>query len=84
MSLRILWKGFKKGVVDKSEIEEIVRVLSWLKEGLNVFEELRTRGIEGVSWGEIKHIDEDVKDKEMNLKIFLLSISKEMEYCHLR
>ena len=66
--LKGLWEKFKKGSVDNFEIEEIARILSWVREGLNVFEELRKRGIEGVSWGEIEHIDKDVKDKEMSFK----------------
>ena len=79
-----LWERIKKGQIDKSEIEEFVRVLSWLKEGLNVFKDFGKRGIEGVSWGQIEDIEKDVEDKEMQLKLFLLSVSKEMEECHLR
>ena len=79
-----LWKRFKKGPGDKSEIEELVRVLSWLKKGINTFEELRKKGIEGISWGEIKKMEKDMEDKEIHIKLFLLSVSKETEYCHLR
>jgi hypothetical protein len=84
------WKKFKEGVIaeekgkDKSKEEEILRILSWVKEGLRVLEELRKRGIEGVIWGEIEDIEKDIKDKEMIIKMIPLSVSKETEYSHLR
>jgi hypothetical protein len=35
--------------------------------------ELRIRGIEGISWGEIKDIDKDIEDKETQLRLLLVS-----------
>ena len=46
-----------------------MRVFSWLKEELSVFEELRSKGIEGVTWGELEEIERDVKEKEMYLYV---------------
>jgi hypothetical protein len=48
-------------------MEELVRVFSWLREEFSVFEGLRRRGIEGVTWGELEDIERDVKEKEMYL-----------------
>ena len=64
-----LWYALEKGTADSSQIEDFLRVLSWLKEGLNVFNDLGKKGIEVVSWGDIEHIVNDVKHKEMLLRI---------------
>ena len=65
--LNQLWKKLERVAVSSSEMEEFVRVFSWLREELSVFEELRRRGIEGVTWGELEEIERDVKEKEMYL-----------------
>ena len=65
--LNQLWKKLEKRAVASSEMEELVRVFSWLKEGLSVFEDMRSRGIEGVTWGELEDIERDLKEKEMYL-----------------
>ena len=82
--LNRLWERFRKGTGSISEIDELVRVLSWLKEGLDVFERFKKEDIEGLFWGEIEDINRDVRDKEMELKTILFSVSKETEYSHLR
>ena len=68
-----LWKRLKRGATDIYEVEEFLRVFSWLKEGLNKLKELRIRGIEGISWGEIKNIEKDIEDKETQLRLLLVS-----------
>ena len=65
--LNQLWKKLERGAVASSEMEELVRVFSWLREELSVFEAMRRRGIEGVTWGELEDIERDVKEKEMYL-----------------
>ena len=82
--LNRLWERFEKEPGDISEIDELVRVLSWLKEGLDVFEEVKKKDIEGLSWGELQSIKMDGRDKEIELKKILFSVSKETEYSHLR
>ena len=67
--LNQLWRKLERRGVAPSEMEELVRVFSWLRKGLSVFEELRSRGIEGVTWGELEDIERDVKEKEMDLRI---------------
>jgi len=64
-----LWHKLEKGTADSSQIEDFLRVLSWLKEGLNIFNDLSKKGIEFVSWGDIEHINNDIKHKEMLLRI---------------
>ena len=64
-----LWERFEKGELYRYEEEELERIMSWLREGLNLFSRMRQRGIESVSWGEIKDIEKDIKSKERKLKI---------------
>ncbi len=77
-----LCKRLERGESDVSLIEELAKVLSWLKQGLNTFREMRKDQIEGVLWGDINRIDQDVKEKEMHLKLFLYSVSMESESAH--
>ena len=77
-----LWEKLEKGETDSSLIEDLSRVLSWKKESLNTFKEMKKRGIEGVSWAEVDNISKDIKDKEMNLLYLLYSISTEAEKAH--
>jgi len=77
-----LCERLEKGETDFALIQEVQGVLSWLKQGLDVFKEMRKAGIEGVSWGEISQIDQEIKDKELHLKLFLYSISMETENIH--
>jgi len=62
--LNRLWKGLENSPIDKYHEEESLRLISWLKGGLNLFKELRQRGIEGVCWGEIDAIEKDIQNKE--------------------
>ena len=64
-----LWKIFDKGSINHLEIEELARVISWVKEDLDTFKAFRNEGLEGVTWGEIKNIEKDMEDKEMRLKL---------------
>ena len=73
--LNSLLKRIEEGETDVCLIEELRRVSSWLKQGLNTFEEVKKAGIEGVLCGEIEKIDHDMKSKETRLNHFLLSIS---------
>jgi len=82
MRFRTLFKRLESGESDVSLIEELVRVLSWLKQGLNTFKEMRNDQIEGVLWGDINRIDQDMKEKEMHLKLFLYSVYMESESAH--
>ena len=79
---KTLFKRLERGECDISLIEELVRVLSWLKQGLNTFKEMKNDQIEGVLSGDINRIDQDIQEKEMHLKLFLYSISMESESTH--
>jgi hypothetical protein len=79
---KTLFERLERGEGDIPLIEELVRVLSWLKQGLNTFKEMRKDQIEGVLWGDINRIDRDMKEKEMHLKLFLYSVSMESESAH--
>ncbi len=64
-----LCKGLKNGPMDKYHEEEALRLISWLKDDLALFKELRGRGIEGLCWGEIDAIEKDVQNKEISLGV---------------
>ena len=63
-----LWERFEKGELYRYEEEELIRTMSWLREGLNLLSRMRQRGIESVSWGEIEETEKDIRKKERKLK----------------
>ena len=79
---KTLFKRLERGESDIFLIEELVRVVSWLKQDLNTIKEMRKDQIEGVIWGDINRIDREMKEKEMHLKLFLYSASMESESAH--
>ena len=77
-----MWLEFERGKADPVLMEELERVLSWLKQSLRAFRQMRKYGIEGVSCGEINGIEQDIRKKEMHLKLVLYSILMETEYIY--
>jgi hypothetical protein len=73
-----VWKLVDKGSVNQLEIEELVRVISWVKEGLETLRELRGMDLEGVTWGEMERMERDIKGKESELRMLVYSISMEL------
>ena len=65
--LNSLLKGFKNGTNGISEIDEVMQKISWIKEGLKVFNKLKLMNIEGVLWNKIEQIENDVNQIEMYL-----------------
>lgn len=59
-----LWKKWQNEPLNKSDKEEIGKVLAWLRQETDLYRELGKRGIEGVLSCEIMEIEKDVKDKE--------------------
>ena len=65
--LNSLLKGFKNGTNGISEIDEVMQKISWIKEGLKMFNKLKMMNIEGVLWDEIEQIEKDVMQIEAQL-----------------
>lgn len=79
-----LWQGFRRGTIDAPGIDEAVRLISYIREGLGALSELRRGDPEGVLWTGLDDMARDISDKEMGLRIFLFSVAKEMKDCHVR
>ena len=67
LELNRLWKRLEYGSSDNYDEEELLRLTRRLRDELNLFKELRQRGIEGVCWGEIEEIERDIQNKERTL-----------------
>lgn len=72
--LNTLLKRIEEGETDVCLIEELQKVSSWLKQGLNTLEEIKKGGIEGVLCAEIEKIDHDIKSKEIRLNNLFFSL----------
>jgi hypothetical protein len=59
--LTMLLERLGSGPLDISEIEQIYQRISWIKESLNMINKLKMINIEGVLWGEINKIQDDVE-----------------------
>ncbi len=58
--LTMLLERLESGTLNISEIEQILQKISWIKESLNMLNKLKMINIEGVVWGEIEQIENDV------------------------
>ena len=58
--LSLLRERIESGTLDILEKEQILQKISWIKQGLNMLKRLRMVDIEGVLWGELEQIKNDV------------------------
>ena len=82
--LKRIWDRLVKGPTSLADEEDCLRLICWLREELNVYRELRGKGIEGVLWGEMEEIEKDIKDKDRRFGLMPNSIYEKTEYTHLR
>ena len=64
-----LWEKLENGSMEIADEEELLRVMSWLRQELNVFSEMKQTGIEGISSAEIEEIEKDIRKKETNIRV---------------
>ena len=62
-----LWQKWKKGTISIAEKQEFDRVSCWLREELRTIRKLRKIGIEEAIYGEIEHIENKLKNIEINI-----------------
>jgi hypothetical protein len=65
--LNLLLKGLKDNTRDISKADEVMQRLSWIKEELKLFNKFKMLNIEGVLWGQIEQIENDVMNIESHL-----------------
>ncbi|MDY6990189.1 MAG: hypothetical protein SWQ30_19275 [Thermodesulfobacteriota bacterium] len=82
--LKRRWKAFEREPINVSRIEEVVKILGWLKEGVRSYRELMGGRIEGVSCTEVMDMENDIHAKEQKMRELLFAVAIEMENCHLR
>ncbi len=82
--LNQLWQKFTNNKIGESELDELLKKISWVKQELNLFIEYRNKGIEGVLWSDAECIAKDLQVKENRIIKIIRSVSNETEYSHLR
>ncbi len=82
--LNQLWQKFDNNKIGDIEIDELLKKISWVKQELNIFIELRNKDIEGVLWSDAEQIVKDLQVKENRIIKIISSVSNETEYSHLR
>ena len=78
------WQKVDNGKIDEIDIDELLKIISWVKAGLKKFLEYRNEDIEGVLWVDTERIAKDLQAKENRIEKIKGSVSKETEYSHLR
>jgi hypothetical protein len=81
--LNQLWQKVDNDKIGEIDIDELLKKISWVKQGLKMFQEKRNKDIEGVLWVDIEHIAKDLQVKENGIIKIIKSVSKETEYSHL-
>jgi hypothetical protein len=59
--LTMLLERLRSGKLNISEIEQINQKISWIKESLKMLNKFKMINIEGVLWGKIHKIQDDVE-----------------------
>ena len=62
------WTMFQRGQTEISENELMFEKIAWIKIGIQQIRMLNYNSIEGISWGEIKDIENDVWNIKRKLK----------------
>jgi len=82
--LNQLWQKVDNDKIGKIEIDELLKKISWVKQGLKEFIKYRNKDVEGVLWMDAGQIVKDLEVKENQIINIIGSVSIETEYSHLR
>jgi hypothetical protein len=64
--LNQLWQKVDSDEIGEIEIDELLKKISWVKQGLKIYIEYRNKDIEGVLWVDAEQIGKDLHVKENN------------------
>jgi len=65
-----LWEKFENDGFKMSRMDDIVRALSWIQTEITALKKLSKNGVDGVTWGGGRDIEDDIRNKEVYLKTF--------------
>jgi hypothetical protein len=82
--LNQLWQKVDSDKIAEIEIEELLKKIYWVNQGLKMIREYRNKGIEGVLWVDTEQIGKDLQVKENRIIKIIGSVHKERDYSHLR
>ena len=82
--LNQLWQKVDSDKIAEIKIDELLKKISWVKQGVKMIREYRNKGIEGVLWVDAEQIVKDLEVKENRIIKIKMSVPKEREYSHLR
>jgi len=74
-----LWKLLESGTIKHDELEELLRVMAWLREDMDTLRGLQAESIEGVFGGDMGHIEREVRDREEYLRYIIYAGRLERE-----
>ena len=64
-----LWQKVDYDKISEIEIGELLKIISWIKQGLKMLKEYQGKDIEGVLWLDAEQIEKDLNVKENQIKI---------------
>jgi hypothetical protein len=82
--LNQLWQKVDSDKIAEIKIDELLKKISWVKQGVKMIREYRNKSIEGVLWVDAEQIVKDLQVKENKIIKIKMSVPKEREYSHLR
>ena len=82
--LNQLWRKVDNDKIGEIDIDELLKKISWVKHGLEMFREYRNKDVEGVLWVGKEQIGNDLQVKENRIIKIIGSVPKERDYSHLR
>ena len=82
--LNHVWQKVDNDKTGEIDIDELLKKISCVKQGLIMYREYRNKDIEGVLWVEEEQIGKDLQVKENQIKKIKMTVPKERDYSHLR
>ncbi len=71
LELDRLWDRFQNGKRNIEDGEQILERIAWIRKSINEIEDIDKNDIEGINWGELKKIDENINS--MGFKIIRIT-----------
>jgi hypothetical protein len=80
--LNRLWQKVDNDKIDEIDIDELLKKISWVKQGLKKFIEYRNKDIESVLWVDAEQIVKDLEIKENRIIKIIGSVLNKRDYSH--
>lgn len=67
LELNRRWDRFQNGKRNIEDSEQILERIAWIRKSMSEIEDINKNDIEGINWGDMKKIDENIKSMKCKI-----------------